>query len=150
MQGRRVIETPQDATRFHAFLGDMPMPYTVTVAKGKGRTLSQNALLHKWFGEIAAQIGDLSMTDVKGQCHRKYGLAIRLRDPQFAFVWKRASLGLSYEQQCAFLASGVMNVSSAMLVSELSEYMEPMARDYRQMGVRLTDPETLKYQDTAA
>lgn len=150
MKGRRVIETPEDFARLQAFLGDFPMPYTLTVAQGKGRTLSQNALLHMWFGEIAKQRGDSTMTDVKGECHRKYGLAIRLRDEKFAFVWRRASLGLDYGQQCALLASGILNVSSEMNVAELKEYMNAMGPDYRAQGFRLTDPELLKYQDTAA
>lgn len=150
MKGRRVIETPDDFARLQAFLADFPMPYTLTIAQGKGRTLSQNALLHMWFGEIAKQRGDSTMIEVKGQCHRKYGLAIRLRDDQFAFVWKRVSLGMSYEQECKLLASGILRVTSDMNAKEFAEYMDPMAHDYRAEGFRLTDPEILKYQDTAA
>lgn len=150
MKGRRVIQSPDDYGRLQAFLANMPMPYTLTVSQGKGRTLSQNSLLHKWFGEIAKQRGDMSMTDIKGQAHRKFGLAIRLRDEQFAYVWRRCSLGMNYEQQCKLLASGILSVSSAMTVKELTEYMDAMAADYRAEGVFLTDPELLRYQDTAA
>ena len=121
-----------------------PIGWVVTLAK-PSRSAAQNALLHKWYGEIARHKGDSTMLDVKGECHRKYGLAIRQRNPQFAYVWKRSGAHLTYDQQCKFLASGVLNVSSAMTVDELSEYMTAMAQDYRAEGVKLTDPEDRKW-----
>lgn len=150
MQGRRVIRTAEDRLRWNAFQDNADLPYTVTFSAGAGRTLSQNGLLHMWFGELAKQMEDQTMTTIKGQCHRKYGLPIRMQDEQFAYVWNKSGAGLTYEQQCAFLASGVLNVSSAMSVKELTGYMDEMGRDYRAQGFKLTDPELLKYMDTAA
>lgn len=110
------------------------------------RTKQQNATLHMWFGEIARQGGGRTLLDVKGQCHHKYALSIRMADPIFLWIWQRTGEGLSYEKQCAFLASEAVKVSSAMNVSELNGYMNDMSRDYRAEGFLLTDPEAKKYE----
>lgn len=105
------------------------------------RTLSQNALLHKWFGEIAKHFGDRTANEVKGECHRDIGLTIRLRDEQFNWVWQQTGAKLNREQQAKLLASGCLGLSSGMSTKTLSEYMNEIQRTYSMQGVRLTDPE---------
>lgn len=148
MTGQTVILAgPQQRGLAKRLIDEAPDGWTVTLRKaGENRTIQQNRTLHMWFGEVAKQSGDLDAIDVKGMCHRRWGLTIKMRDPQWAWVWERTGARLPYEKQCALLASGVMNVSSSMSVPELSEYMDAMARHYRSEGVRLTDPEALKYE----
>lgn len=105
------------------------------------RSLSQNALLHKWFGEVAAHYGDRTAKQVKGECHHKYALDYRLADPVFEWVWKHSGAGLPYEKQCGLLASETLGVSSKLKVGELKSYMDQMHRDYAAQGVHLTLPE---------
>jgi len=104
------------------------------------RSLKANALLHLWFKEIADHLGDRSALDVKGECHRDLGLVIRLRDPQFNWVWARTGALLDYEKQSKMLASGVLDFSSAMSTADLSAYMDEISRFYEAKGVRLTRP----------
>jgi hypothetical protein len=137
---QRTITTLDQAKKLVDFLTGLSVPYTITVREGKVRTLSQNALLHKWFGEIAKQ-GDLSASQAKGQCHHEYGLPIRLRDPQFAWLWNNSAAKLDYEKRCAVLASGQFQISSKMNTKELSEYMDSMHAEYNQRGIYLTIPE---------
>lgn len=118
--------------------------------KGESRTQAQNRTIHLWYGEIAKHRGDTDALEVKGECHREWGLTIRLRDPVFAWIWEKSGAGLPYEKQCKLLASGALNISSGMSVEELSEYMEGMSRRFRSEGVRLTDPELRKYEGEAA
>lgn len=94
------------------------------------RSLNQNALLHKWFGEIAKREGDKTAKDVKGELHHKYGLNIRLRDDQFAWVWERTGAKMTYEQQCSLLASETLGMSSKMTNKEMREYMDAIHMDY--------------------
>ncbi|KZY50996.1 hypothetical protein A3734_06450 [Sulfitobacter sp. HI0054] len=133
--------TPEQAGRLAEWVEGLTPPFTLTMREGKVRTISQNSLLHKWYGEIARQKGDRTAAQVKGQCHREYGLAIKLRDPQWAWIWNHSAGALDYERQCKVLASGVFNVSSSMTVAELTEYMDAMQQDYTAQGVRLTQPE---------
>jgi len=113
------------------------------------RSLNQNALFHVWLGEIARHNGDVDAHEVKGICHKEYGLPIRLRDNAFAFVWEAAlahfktrfGRDMTYEEECRFLASGAMKISSGMSTAELKEYLDTMQRAFAQQGVFLTQPE---------
>ena len=107
--------------------------------KDDKRSLQANALLHKWFAEIARH-GNADAKMVKGQCHHEWALDIRLRDDQFAWVWERTGALLSYEKQCSLLASETLGISSRMTTKELSEYMDQIERHYRTRGVHLTEP----------
>jgi len=111
-----------------------------------GRSLDQNSLLHMWFSEVARQRDGVTLLDVKGEAHHKYGLPRKIAsDPQFAWVWSKTGALLDYEKQCKYLASGVLNVSSTMSKPDLKSYMDDFSRDYRQMGFVLTDPELRRY-----
>lgn len=134
---KRLIDTAPDDARV-----------TITGAKEE-RTKQQNRTIHMWFGEIAKQCADLDAVEVKGICHREWGLTIRMRDPMFAWLWGNSGAKLPYEKQCKLLGSGVLNVSSGMSVEELSEYMDAMSRRYRSDGFTLTDPELRKYEGAA-
>ena len=147
MKTHRAI-TPEQARRLADMVVGLPIPFTLTWSEGKmKRTIQQNALLHMWFGEIAKWHGDCTADEVKGWCHHKWGLDIRKRDPQFLYVWTKATERMDYEQQCRLLSSGIMSISSEMGAPELSEYMNAMALHYRAEGVRLTDPEMLKHEE---
>lgn len=150
MRTYRVMDA-DEAQRLVRNLAGLPLPFTVTVTEGEiKRTVAQNALLHQWYGQVAKWHGDCTMVEVKGWSHHKWGLPIKLRNPQFAWVWKQSGERLPYEKQCALLASGVLNISSSMNVSELSEYIDAMQAHYRASGVALVDPEALKYEGQAA
>ena len=141
MTATRTIRHPEDWVSFCAWLQDHPNPYPFRICEGAGRSLSQNALLHMWFGQIAAQRSDVSLDDVKGEMHRRFGLDIRLRNPQFEWVWNQSGAKLSYEKQCAALGSGVFGVSSGMTTKELKKYLDALHAYATEQGWRLTIPE---------
>ena len=142
----RTAVTEKEAAALAEYLKGLTPPFTVTVREGKVRTTSQNALLHKWYGEIARHRGDITASEIKGMCHMEYGLPIKMRDAQWAFLWGHATARLDYEQKCKVMASGIFACTSSMTTKELSEYMDPMRRDYIEQGVRLTDSEAQKYE----
>lgn len=135
------IRNAVDARRFLMVFDNLEKPFMVDITPGDKRSLSQNNLLHMWFDQIAKHFGDIDSNTVKGQCHRKWGLTIRMKDPQFAWLWERTGAHLDYERQCGLLASGNFNVSSKMSKPDLSRYMDAMRQHYDELGVRLTDPE---------
>lgn len=105
------------------------------------RTTNQNSLLHVWLDQIAQHDGDKSAKEVKGECHHRWALNIRLRDDQFAWVWARTGALLPYEKQCSLLASETLGISSRMTTKELKEYLDEIERHYRPLGVPLVNPE---------
>ena len=147
MTNRRHIVTAKEAESLAKFIVGLPLPFTVNWSAGGKRSLDQNSLVHKWYGEVASQSRDMTAMQVKGQCHVAYGLPIRLRDEAFAWVWKQTGARLSYEKQCKLFERGTFAMTSAMTKKELSEYMDAMSAHYRAEGFRLTDPEMLKYGD---
>lgn len=148
MSQHRAI-TREGAQKVADMITGLPLPFSVTIDEGK-RTLSQNALLHKWYGQIAKHLGVMTAMQVKGQCHVAYGVPIRRRDPAFDRVWSKMFAGLTYEQQCFLFERGILAMTREMSVKELTEYMDAMSQDYRAQGVFLTDPETRKYEGAAA
>lgn len=144
--GRIVIRNEVDARRFLMMFDGFEKPVTIAWSPGDKRSLSQNALLHKWYGEVAAQLGDTDATTIKGQCHRRFGLTIRLRDEGFAWIWERTGAHMPYEKQCRLLGSGILGVSSKMTKPEFTEYMEAMRQHYAEAGIHLTDPEAQRYE----
>jgi len=141
--------TADDAQRLSGMLVGMPLPFVMTVGDGFKRTIQQNALLHKWYGQIAQHRGDVSAMEVKGECHVAYGVPIRMRDPVWATVWNKMFHDLTYRQQCFLFERGILAMTREMGVKELTEYMDAMSRDYRADGVFLTDPEAQKYEGAA-
>lgn len=124
--------------------------HVVTIC-AKSRTTEQNALIHKWFSEIATQKGDVTMLDVKAHCNLTYGRPIKIRDDSdwsavFGYLFDR----LDYEKKLKAIRVIDVPFTRNMNVSQLSEYMNLMQLDYRQEGIALTDPEALKYEGTGS
>lgn len=136
----RSITNPHQLERLTALLKSRAQPFTVSIADGAARSLNQNALLHKWYGQIAEQLGDISAMAIKGQCHVAYGVPIRSRDPVWRRIWESLFAKLTYQQQCFLFERGVLAMTREMTVKELTEYMDAMAREYRAQGVVLTEP----------
>ena len=139
--------TAQDAGRPAEWVEGLTVPFTLSVSEGKLRTLSQNALLHKWFGEIAKQTNE-SADQVKRECKFYQGCPILMaEDPAFvAFV---ANLSrLTVEEKIA--AMDYVSVTSVMTTKQLSAMCDAVHRKYVAQGIRLTDPEARKYEEEAA
>lgn len=147
------IITPEDAQTLAKYITGLARPIIIRwkrsgfqVAQDERRTLSQNALLHVWFADIAKHFGDRTEKQVKGECHRDLGLSIRLagvrdEDAQFTYVWERTGAKMNPEKQAGLLASEVLTLSSSMSTPQLREYMNKIEAEYLPMGVALTNPE---------
>ena len=108
----------------------------------KSRTTEQNALIHKWFSEIATQKGDETMMDIKAHCNLTYGRPIKIRDdPEWSVVFGYLFDRLNYEKKIKAIRIIDVPFTRSMNVSQLSEYMDAMSRDYRAEGFVLTEPE---------
>lgn len=141
--------TQKDAERLANSLAALPLPFTMTVHKGGKRSLEQNSLLHRWYADVSRHRGDMTAMQVKGQAHVAYGVPIRMRDEVWSRVWAALFAPLDYEQQCFLFERGVLSMTRDMTVKELTEYMDAASADWRAEGIRLTDPEILKWEGAA-
>lgn len=130
--------TPQEAGRIAEFVEGFPLPFTLNISEGKPRTLSQNALLHKWIGEIAKQTHE-STDQVKRECKFYQGCPILMADDPAFVAFIRNISHLTVEQKIA--AMDYVAVTSVMSTKQLSAMCDAVARKYRSQGVILTDPE---------
>lgn len=146
----RTVVAKEQAQKLAEVITSLPVPFTLSWREGDVRSLSQNALVHRWYSDIARHYGDRDMYEVKGQCHVDYGVDIRMQDPLFAYVYSKSVGKLPYEKQVDFWAkqsrkdeSAVFYMTSVMTHIELSTYMDAMGRHYRSRGVKLTDPKVI-------
>ena len=136
-----VIKTEEERARCMSKIKWLDLPATVTIKDGALRTLDQNALVHKWFGEIAGQRGDVTAADVKAEYHIEYGFPILMRDRGWAGFHKTALAHLNHAQTVYALKKGWVPVTRQMTVKELTEYMDAVSTDARGKGFHLTHPE---------
>lgn len=144
---QRTIENAKQLFAFMAEVAGQSFPFTITISVDKKRTDAMNRTIHKWFGEIAAQQGDCSMADVKADCNLTYGVPIKRRDdPEWAAAFGYIFDALNKPSKVKALRVLDVPVTRDMKVKQLCEYMDQMARDYREAGVHLTDPETRRIE----
>ena len=134
----RAAVTSAQAGRLAEWVEGLIPPFTLTYRDGKVRTLNQNALIHKWFGEIAKQTH--SATDqVKRECKFYQGCPILMADdPQFCEFLSNLK-SLTVEQKIA--AMDYVAVTSAMTTKQLGRMGDAMRAKYLPQRIQLTDPE---------
>jgi len=129
-------------------IDEAPDNSVVTIREaGEVRTLAQNRLLHRWFADIARQMEGQTEAEIKADCNLTYGRPILARDDE---EWE-AAFGYIFDTLSRpekLKAIRVLDVpfTRRMSVKQLTEYMDQMQRDYAEVGIRLTDPENLKYE----
>lgn len=139
----RILSTPQDVTDFVALLGNLKLPLTVQWRQGKDRSLDQNALQWKWATETAAQLGDRTAAEVQREWKLRHGVPIlRSESEPFREKYDKHIRPLPYEEKLAFM--DMIDVTSALTVRQMSQYLDTVQRECLQNGLRLTDPESGK------
>lgn len=142
METRQVI-TAEDAKRLADTIVGLPLPFTLTWREGEIRSIPKNNTVHDWFGELAQQM-HCAMWEIKGECNLVYGVPRRLKDPMFSWTWQTLLTvpAFTREKQVAYLGKGCpLGVTSRLTDKEMGDYMNEMARDYRQQGYTLREPE---------
>lgn len=147
MAHMRTATTPQQAGRIAEWVEGLPLPFTMTVSEGKARSLSQNALIHKWFSEIAAQTHS-SADQVKRECKLYQGCPILMADDPAFVSFIRNLSGLTVEEKIA--AMDYVSVTSVMTTKQLKQFGDAVQAKYLPQAIRLTDPEARKYEGAFA
>jgi hypothetical protein len=103
----------------------------LTIRKGKERSLDQNAISHAWYEQISRELREQTVLQVKAQCKLMYGVPIlRAEDAEFREAYDaRIKHNFSFEQKLILMES--FPVTSLMIKSQLSQYLEAMQAAYR-------------------
>ncbi|AVX04290.1 hypothetical protein MXMO3_01765 [Maritalea myrionectae] len=141
---QRIIETDFDMDRLLAFIGKQTPPFTVTIKQGGRRSIAQNKLAFKWYGEIAEQLpGSFDSTeDVRAHCKLWHGVPIlREVDEDFREAYDAKVMPAPYPFKLALMKAPFdWPITSKMNTKQLATYLDHVHREFSEQGVELTIP----------
>lgn len=147
----KALKTPDDLQRWVHFLRGQDFPMTVSQTKGVMRSKQQNKTINMWYAQAAAELGDTTAEDVRAECKLQFGVPILRRDDAvFKAEYDEAFKPLPYEQKRRLFKALEPAVTSRMVVKQLTEFMAEMRMHFDNAGVRLIDPDDLKYAEENA
>lgn len=147
----KVIRQPEHVEALAILLRGRKLPLTVSWAQGDIRTYAQNRLAQRWFTDISTQLGDQTREDVRAECKLKIGVPIlRAENEAFLISYDRTMKHLPYEDKLAAIKAFDLPVTRLMTTKQMTAFMEEMQRHWTRQGIRLTDPEALKYEQEFA
>jgi hypothetical protein len=143
----KIIREPIHVEALANMLRGRKLPITVTWTQGAPRSTAQNRLAQRWFTDIATQLGDQTHEDVRAECKLHFGVPIlRAENEAFRLSYDRVLKALPYEEKLAAIKAFDLPVTRLMNVKQMTAFMDEMQRHWSAQGVRLTDPEALKYE----
>ena len=143
----KVIREPIHIEALANLLRGRKLPLTVTWVQGASRSDAQNRLAQRWNTDIATQLGDMTHEEVRALCKLQFGVPILRRDGDaFRVSYDRTLGGMTWEAQLEAIRAFDLPCTRLMTVRQMTEYMDEMQRHWSKQGVRLTDPEALKYE----
>jgi len=147
----KIIREPDHADALAAILRGRKLPITVTWTQGAPRSLAQNRLAQRWFTDIAAQLGDQTHEDVRAECKLVFGVPIlRAENEAFRVSYDRVFKAMPYAEKVEAIRAFDLPVTRLMTAKQMTAFMDAMQRHWTAQGVRLTDPEALKYEQEFA
>ena len=129
---QRALGDLRDMWHQHKFL-------RVSVKAGKDRSLSQNAVTHLWYAQLARELREDDEAGWKAYCKLHHGVPIMREDEQFRDCYDNSIKHLRYEQK--LIAMRHFPVTSLMTKAQLTKYADAMRIDFIGKGVWLADPE---------
>jgi len=143
----KIIRDPIHVEALANLLRGRKLPITVTWTQGAPRSTAQNRLAQRWFTDIATQLGDQTHEDVRADCKLRFGVPIlRAENEAFRLSYDRVIKELPYEDKLDAIKAFNLPVTRLMTAKQMTAFMDEMQRNWTAQGVRLTDPEALKYE----
>ena len=104
------------------------------------RSLSQNAISHAIYAQIAGWFEDQSVQEVRAECKLHFGVPIlRGSNEKFRAMYDKAIREtLTYEEKLA--AMEFLPVTSLMDKAQFSEYLDTVIREYSKQGISIVMP----------
>lgn len=136
----RIIANATDLDALILMLGNLKLPVTVEWVQGRDRTKDQNALQFLWASEVAAQLGDRTVDEVRHDWKLRHGVPILREDSaEFREVYDSVIRPLPFEMKVRAMA--FIPVTSEMKVRQMVRYLDAVQRECAEQGIVLTDPD---------
>ena len=103
------------------------------------RSHDQNALSFALYTEIAGQLGDQTVDDIRAECKLRHGIPIlRAASQEFRDMYDKVIKPHDYETKLAMMA--YIPVTSLMDKAQFTEYLETVIREYSKQGISIVMP----------
>lgn len=150
---KRWIKTEDDQALLMSFIGNMELPFTVTIEKGviAKRSTDQNSLQRLWVNEAEKQ-GDMTAEEYRAYCKLHFGVPmLRNENDTFAELYDEKVRDrvppFSYEQKLEFMAiPWDMHVTRLMTVKQHDKYLNMMHNHFTSLGMILTIPNDIDWE----
>lgn len=141
-QTTRFVEDDRQREMVLRLLKEQATPFTVTIARGKRRSSSQNRLNRLWAGEIAEQLGDQTPEEVRGLMKLQFGVPLlRAENEAFAEAYDRVVKPLDYETKLGLMCEPLnFPVTRLMTTDQEHRYLNSVYQFFTEKGVVLTVP----------
>lgn len=139
----RTLTTEADRESMVTFLQSQKLPMTVSVTKGKKRSVEQNRLQRLWMNEVSEQLGDQTPEEVRGYCKLTIGVPLlRAENEAFAEAYDKHVKPLPYETKLACMMEPLdFPVTRLMTTDQHSRYLDAVLMHWLGQGMKLTLPE---------
>ena len=142
---QRIVEDEFEHKRLMAFIERQTPPFTVSVSNGGRRSVAQNKLAFKWYGEITEQLPGSFETieDARAYCKLVHGVPIiRAVDEDFKKAYDEQVRPAPYPFKLALMKAPFdWPITSKMNTKQLGQYLDAVHREFSEQGVDLTIPE---------
>lgn len=144
----RVLRHPAHIDALARLLSAARLPVTVSWVAGATRSSAQNRLSHRWYDDIARQMGDRTTDEARAECKLGFGVPILCSENEaFLLSWAQTFGALPYGARLAAVRTIDPPVTRLMTVAQMTAYLDAVQRHWTAAGVRLTDPDALKYEE---
>ena len=124
------------AVRDNALLAGKPFCVQVV---GPKRSLDQNAISHAIYAQIAGQLEDQTVQEVRAECKLRYGVPIlRAGSDEFRAQYDKVIKPHDYPTKLAIMEW--LPVTSLMDKAQFSEYLDTVIREFSKQGVSIIMP----------
>ena len=138
----RIVKTEFDRDLLLKLIKTQKLPFSVTITRGKQRTIHQNKLQRLWMNEISEQLGDQTPEECRGYCKLTIGVPIlRAENEIFCHKYDAIVKPLPYEQKIAVMMEPLdLPITRIMTTDQKSRYLDGIFRHFSQKGLVLTEP----------
>ncbi len=138
----RCITCETDRKSLVSLIENKKLPFNITIADGRKRSIAQNRLQRLWMNEAFEQLGEYTAEEYRAYCKGHFGLPILCADSQeFCDVYNTVIRPLSYENKLKLMAIPLdFEVTRKMTVAQKQRYLDAVYDYFTGLGVQLTEP----------
>lgn len=143
----KVLTEPGHIDALATLLRGRKLPLTVSWVQGASLSDAQRRLSFRWYQDISRQLGDLTPAEARAQCKVVFAAPILCEASEpFRLVWEKLRRMFTHEELLEFVRETELPMTSIMLGPQMRQYLDDVQRCYSDQGVKLTDPEAMKYE----